>query len=154
MWSMIALGSTFRSAEPTEPREPAGATRRPLSSTRVREVPRPRSEMVFTPGPPSTTKPPKELLICGAPAVTPVDCRTLAVLLKPASVLSSRVMICTGDTELNVSRALRGVAEDDAGIGSTGHRDLTDDPCGRDAVAAGRQLRNAERAACGRLDLA
>src|SRR5258706_14590884 len=104
MWSMIAFGSTFKSAEPTEPREPAGATRRPFNRTSVRVVPRPRSPIVLTPGPPSTTKPPKALLICGPPAVTAVDCRGVAVEVEPARGLSSRGMHLTRHAEVDVSR--------------------------------------------------
>ena len=70
---MMALGSTLRSAEPTAPRVPAGAIRRPFRSTRVRVAPRPRSERVLAPGPPSVTKPPKALLICEEPAVAGDD---------------------------------------------------------------------------------
>ena len=85
MWSMIAFGSTFRSAEPTAPRVPEGATRRPLISTNVRPAPRPRSDSVFAPGPPSVTKPPNALLICAPPVVTAVPCRASVVELKPAA---------------------------------------------------------------------
>ncbi|MNN30590.1 hypothetical protein D3C81_1442440 [compost metagenome] len=53
--SIMAVGRTFRSAEPTEPREPAGETRRPFSSTRVRLGPMPRRPIVLAPGPPSVT---------------------------------------------------------------------------------------------------
>ena len=49
MRSIMAVGRTFRSAEPTEPREPAGATRRPFSRTRVLAELRPRSPMPAAP---------------------------------------------------------------------------------------------------------
>src|SRR6185503_1584199 len=107
MWSMIASGKTFKSAEPTAPRVPDGATRRPLISTKVRPAPRPRNDNVLAPGPPSVTKPPNELLICAPPVVTPVPCNASVAELKPAAVTCSRVMSWTGDTELNASRRKR-----------------------------------------------
>jgi len=107
MRSTTAVGNTFRSAEPTEPRVPEGATRRPLSSTRVRVAPRPRSAIVLAPGPPSVTKPPNALLICAPPVVTPVPCRAAVVELKPDIMVSSRVITRTGEVELKVSRWIR-----------------------------------------------
>src|SRR5512139_3412882 len=104
---MMALGNTFRSAVPTAPRVPDGATRRPLMSTKVRPAPRPRNDSVFAPGPPSVTKPPNALLICAPPLVTAVPCNASVVVVKPAAVTSSRVIIVTGDTELNASRRSR-----------------------------------------------
>src|SRR5690606_33607693 len=106
-WLIIMLGSTLRSVEPTAPREPAGDTRRPLSRTRVRVAPNPRSDSVFTPGPPLTTKPPYELSICEAPPVTVLLCNTPAVEANPATVVSSRVITWIGDTELKASLAMR-----------------------------------------------
>src|SRR6187549_1183330 len=104
---MIAFGSTFKLVEPTAPRVPDGATRRPLISTKVRPAPRPRSDSVFAPGPPSVTKPPNALLICAPPLVTAVPWRASVAEVKPAAVTSSRVISVTGDTELNASRRSR-----------------------------------------------
>ena len=42
-----------------------------------------------------------------APVVTAVLCSASVVEVKPATVTSSRVMTCTGDGELNVSRRIR-----------------------------------------------
>ena len=61
----------------------------------------------MAPGPPSVTKPPKALLICPDPAVTPADCSAAVVESKPAIRVSSRVITCTGEAELNVSRRMR-----------------------------------------------
>ncbi len=54
---------TFRSTAATVPVTPAGFSRRPLSNTRVRSLPRPRRDTVSTPEPPFTTNPPNWLLI-------------------------------------------------------------------------------------------
>ncbi|WP_457097511.1 hypothetical protein [Lysobacter sp. P5_B9] len=53
------------------------------------------------------------MLICAAPLVTAVPWRRLAVEAKPAMVDSSRVITWTGDTELNVSRAMRETGDGD-----------------------------------------
>jgi hypothetical protein len=78
-----------------------------LISTSVRPAPNPRSDSVFAPGPPSVTKPPNALLTCAAPVVTAVPCNASVVELNPAAKTSSRVITCTGDGELNVSRRIR-----------------------------------------------
>src|SRR6187549_1111062 len=104
---MIAFGSTFKLVEPTAPRVPEGATRRPLISTNVRPAPRPRSDSVFAPGPPSVTKLPYALLICAPPCVTAVPCSTSVAEVKPAATTSSRVISWTGETELKASRRRR-----------------------------------------------
>ena len=103
----MAFGKTFKSAEPTAPRVPEGATRRPLTRISVRSGPSPRSDNVLAPGPPSVTKPPNALLIWAPPVVTAVLCNASVAELKPAALTSSRVMSWTGDTELNASRRSR-----------------------------------------------
>jgi hypothetical protein len=72
----------------------------------VRVAPRPRSEIVLAPGPPSVTKPPKRVDLRGARRRAH-DCRAAVVEAKPDIRVSSRVITCTGEAELKLSRRMR-----------------------------------------------
>ncbi len=98
---------TFRSTAATVPLTPAGLSRRPLSRTRVRWLPRPRSETDSMPEPPLTTKPPNWELICTEPAAMELFCRMLATSRRPAALLSDAVITWTGAGVVKVDRRIR-----------------------------------------------
>ena len=81
------VGSVLRSAATSCAPTPAGARRRPLSRTSVRDAPRPRRPTVFAPWPLSERKPRKLPLICDVPEVTVRDWRASVVERVPGEDL-------------------------------------------------------------------
>ena len=105
---MIDCGRTFRSKAEMAPRVPAGPARRPLSSTRVRLAPRPRSETVSVPTPPSVTKA-EEIaeVIWAEPAAIGEFWSISEVLNRPWARDSSGLITVTGSGLLNSVRRMR-----------------------------------------------
>ena len=95
-----------KSTELVVPCTPDGDQRRPLTSTRVRWAPRPRSETLAAPGPPSVRKPWKASLIC-SPEAAVEPRRISSVLTRPARAERSEVMISTGDAVSKLLRRMR-----------------------------------------------
>ena len=85
----------FRSANTFWPSSarPYGATRRPLSSTRVEEVPRPRSEMPEAP----EAKPPPKVVGTEPWLSTARVCSSSATLDLPDFSISAAFRVCTGE---------------------------------------------------------
>ena len=99
-----AAGILFRSTPVSSPGEAKLAMRRPLSSTRVDEVPTPRRLALLKP----RWSPPTLML---APSVRPptlADTRAIssAAVVTPAFSMSARVMICTGSAVSDSSRLM------------------------------------------------
>ena len=108
MRSMAEAGMTFRSTAETPPRTPAGPVRRPLTSTRVRLAPRPRSDTVSEPGPPSVTKALEMAeVICGEPEAMVEVCSRPDADEMPFSLPCSALITWIGSGLLNSLRLMR-----------------------------------------------
>ena len=93
--STASRGMMFRSANTFWPSSarPYGATRRPFSSTRVEDVPRPRSEMPEAP----EAKPPPKVVGTEPWLSTARVCSNSATLDLPDFSISAAFRVCTGE---------------------------------------------------------